>query len=253
MSKKKKIALSFLLVAGLVLIIVPLLFRLQLDSANRAHINQFREAAKVEEQHLEKDFVSAYQEHLTDGNLLMSDKLSRLLDDNPEDGAAIELEEALDELPDALREQFREIIVNQKVIATINIPKIKQEHAVYYGTTTNILANAVGIVANTSLPYGLPGEYCVLAGHRGGKFSPIWRDIGALENGDTFTITNDSQRLQYQVYDIKIVTVDQTQYLQPAERDDQATAKVVLVSCDSSISEGRRILLFARLIEKQEL
>ncbi len=250
MSNKKKILMALLLICGLSLVIMPLAYQKYLESENVQQIKQFREASA--EEHLPNCFISDYQEHLDDGNLLNSDKLSRLLDDNPDDNDDIELEEALEELPDEIREQFREIIVNQKVIATINIPKINQEHAVYYGTTSNILANAVGIIANTSLPYGLPGEYAVLAGHRGSKFGPVWRDIGEMQTGDTFTITNDTHRLTYQIYDIKIVTVDQTQYLQPSSNADD-TAQAVLVSCDHTISYGRRILLFARMTEKESL
>ena len=58
-------------------------------------------------------------------------------------------------------------IANEGLIATIEIPSIKANLPIYYGTTNKILSKGVGLMKNGTAIIGGKDTHSVLAGHSG--------------------------------------------------------------------------------------
>lgn len=91
------------------------------------------------------------------------------------------------------------------VFATITIPKMNLEMPVYLGASKENMARGITVLANTSLPIGGKNTNSVLAGHRGYRGIPFFRDIENLQIGDEVIINNYWQELKYIVSDIQII------------------------------------------------
>lgn len=91
------------------------------------------------------------------------------------------------------------------VFATITIPKMNLEMPIYLGASKENMARGITVLANTSLPIGGKNTNSVLAGHRGYRGIPFFRDIENLQIGDEVVINNYWQELKYIVSDIQII------------------------------------------------
>lgn len=91
------------------------------------------------------------------------------------------------------------------VFATITIPKMNLEMPIYLGASKENMARGITVLANTSLPIGGKNTNSVLAGHRGYRGIPFFRDIENLQIGDEVIINNYWQELKYIVSDIQII------------------------------------------------
>lgn len=94
----------------------------------------------------------------------------------------------------------------------VDIPKISVTLPIYHGTSDDVLIDAIGHIAGTSLPVGGLGTHCSVSGHRGLANAKLFTDIGMLDKGDVFTITVLDRVLTYEV--------DQTRIVLPTELDD---------------------------------
>ena len=63
------------------------------------------------------------------------------------------------------------------VFATITIPKMNLEMPIYLGASKENMARGITVLANTSLPIGGKSTNSVLAGHRGYRGIPFFRDL----------------------------------------------------------------------------
>ena len=68
----------------------------------------------------------------------------------------------------------------------------------YVGASSEHLARALPYWGQTSMPIGGGNTNCVIAGHRGWRGTPMFRDIEALREGDVIWITNLWERLDIQ-------------------------------------------------------
>ena len=91
------------------------------------------------------------------------------------------------------------------VFATITIPKMNLEMPIYLGASKENMARGITVLANTSLPIGGKNTNSVLAGHRGYRGIPFFRDIENLQIGDEVIINNYWQELKYIDSDIQII------------------------------------------------
>lgn len=113
------------------------------------------------------------------------------------------------------------------VFATITIPKMNLEMPVYLGASKENMAKGIAVLANTSLPIGGKNTNCVLAGHRGYRGVPFFRDIEDLQIGDEVTISNYWQELKYIVSDIQIILPSESEKILIQEGKDMIT----LITC----------------------
>lgn len=77
----------------------------------------------------------------------------------------------------------------ENIIATIWIPRLDVELPVYLGATTDNMAKGVALLGETSLPVSGENTNVVIAGHRGWRGTPVFRDIQLIQIGDKITLT----------------------------------------------------------------
>lgn len=113
------------------------------------------------------------------------------------------------------------------VFATITIPKMNLEMPIYLGASKENMARGITVLANTSLPIGGKNTNSVLAGHRGYRGIPFFRDIENLQIGDEVIINNYWQELKYIVSDIQIILPSESEKILIQEGKDMIT----LITC----------------------
>jgi len=117
--------------------------------------------------------------------------------------------------------------VNDGMMGSILIPKIKVSSAIYHGTSEDVLQVAIGHLEGSSLPVGGINTHAVLLGHRGLPSARLFTDIDQLEIGDIFIINVFNQTLKYQVDLISIVPPNDYNPIQIEENKDY----VSLITC----------------------
>lgn len=76
---------------------------------------------------------------------------------------------------------------------------------IFMGATKENMAAGTAVMGQTSLPIGGSDTNCVLAGHRGWNGAAYFLYINQLEPGDTVTVTNLWETLNYQVKETRII------------------------------------------------
>ncbi len=117
--------------------------------------------------------------------------------------------------------------VNNGVMGTISIPKIKVSSPIYHGTDEDVLQVAIGHLEGSSLPIGGLNTHAVLLGHRGLPRARLFTDLDQLEIGDYFYIKVFDQELVYQVDLISIVPPNDYNSIKIEENKDY----ISLITC----------------------
>lgn len=103
--------------------------------------------------------------------------------------------------------------LNSEVIGVLTIPAMKYEEPVYLGATSEHLSKGAAQLSISSMPIGGVNTNCVLAGHRGWHGALHFRHIDLLKVGDSVTLINLWDELEYKVAEIKIIDPWQTEAL----------------------------------------
>ena len=126
--------------------------------------------------------------------------------------------------------------VEDEIIGVLEIPAMELTMPVYLGASDEHLAAGAAVLGNTSAPIGRDDTNCVIAGHRGWKGADYFRHIDRLQVGDTVKLTNLWETLTYTVVDIQII--------QPHEVDkikiQQGRDLLTLVTCHPYASGGKQ-------------
>ena len=69
-------------------------------------------------------------------------------------------------------------------VGTISIPAIDLELPLYLGASKHNMTKGAAVLGQTSLPIGGENTNCVIAGHRGYKGIPYFRNLDKLKAGD---------------------------------------------------------------------
>ena len=102
-------------------------------------------------------------------------------------------------------------------------------------------AAGAAVMGQTSLPIGGSDTNCVLAGHRGWNGAAYFLYINQLEPGDTVTVTNLWETLNYQVKETRIIDPNDVEaiLIQPGHE------LLTLLTCHPPASGGKqRYLVF---------
>ena len=121
-------------------------------------------------------------------------------------------------------------------VGVLTIPKMDYEAPVYLGATSDHLNRGAAQLSISSMPIGGDNTNCVLAGHRGWYGAEHMRYIDRLEIGDTVTLTNLWDVLEYEVVEIKVIEPYQPEELLIQEGRDLLT----LVTCHPYGSGGKQ-------------
>ena len=97
--------------------------------------------------------------------------------------------------------------LDSEVFGVLSIPKLNLQMPIYMGATKENMAAGAAVMGQTSLPIGGSDTNCVLAGHRGWNGAAYFLYINQLEPGDTVTVTNLWETLNYKVSEVRVATV----------------------------------------------
>ena len=116
----------------------------------------------------------------------------------------------------------------------LSIPSIDMYLPVYLGANDDMMSCGAAHLAGTSLPVDMKDTNVALAGHTGYIGRIFFDNIRRLDIGDTVTIHNYWESINYKVIDYKVVKPNQTAdiYIQNGRQ------LLTLITCIKSKGEG---------------
>lgn len=215
MRKTSLLLAALLAVAGIYVMLWPVLTGHRLQADTDATVQSFLEERKPEQQYPE--LLAALQEY---NRQLYAEKQCNLTD-----------LEACEE-PAADLTTYG---IEDEIIGVLEIPAMELIMPVYLGASDAHLAAGAAVLGNTSAPIGGDNTNCVIAGHRGWRGADYFRHIDKLAVGDTVRLTNLWETLTYTVADIQIIQPHQIERIKIQSNRDLLT----LLTCHPYASGGR--------------
>lgn len=127
----------------------------------------------------------------------------------------------------------------------ISIPAMDVELPLYLGASNSNMAKGAVVLGSTSCPIGGSNTNCVIAGHRGYRGIPYFREIERLTVGDVIYITNPWETLAYSVTGWEIVTPDSMDQVKIQPGKDMVT----LVTCHPYRVGSQRYLVYCQRVQ----
>lgn len=226
--------IAALLLVGLGLVIYPLVSSCLYDRAAANVVASYDESvssAGHDEAERQFELARAYNESLEEADVVLTD---------PFDPSSVE----------EVAEPYESImnLAGDGVIGHVEIPKIDVDLPIYHGTSTQVLEEGVGHMANTSLPTGDEGTHTVLTGHTGLPKARLFTDLVELEEGDVFYVHVLDQTFAYRVDQISIVEPSGSSQLQVVEGKNYVT----LLTCYPYGVNSHRLLVRGERIPLDE-
>ena len=216
MCKTSLVLAMLLTVAGICVMLCPVVTGYRLQANTDEAVQNFLEERKPEQQYPE--LLAALREY---NQRIYAEKQCNLVD-----------LEACEE-PAADLTTYG---VADEIIGVLEIPAMELIMPVYLGASDAHLAAGAAVLGSTSAPIGGDNTNCVIAGHRGWRGADYFRHIDRLQAGDTVQVTNLWETLTYTVADIQII--------QPHEVDkikiQQSRDLLTLLTCHPYASGGRQ-------------
>lgn len=120
------------------------------------------------------------------------------------------------------------------IIGYIEIPDMDVRLPLLLGASEENMAKGATVMSQTSMPIGGESTNCVIAGHRGYRGSPYFRNIQRLQVGSAVYVTNPWETLEYTVTGFDII--------QPSDLDailiQPGKDMVTLLTCHPYASRG---------------
>ena len=215
MRKTSLLLAALLAVAGIYVMLWPVLTGHRLQADTDATVQSFLEERKPEQQYPE--LLAALQEY---NRQLYAEKQCNLTD------------------LEACEESAADLIaygIEDEIIGVLEIPAMELTMPAYLGASDAHLAAGAAVLGNTSAPIGGDNTNCVIAGHRGWRGADYFRHIDKLAVGDTVRLTNLWETLTYTVADIQIIQPHQIERIKIQSNRDLLT----LLTCHPYASGGR--------------
>ncbi len=216
MRKTALVLAALLAVAGICVMLWPVVTGYRLQANTDEAVQSFLEERKLEQQYPE--LLTALQEY---NRQLYAEKQSSLID-----------LEACEE-PAADLTAYG---IEDEIIGVLEIPAMELTMPAYLGASDDHLAAGAAVLGNTSAPIGGGNTNSVIAGHRGWRGADYFRHIDRLQVGDTVQVTSLWETLTYAVADIQII--------QPHEVDkikiQQGRDLLTLITCHPYASGGKQ-------------
>ena len=137
---------------------------------------------------------------------------------------------------------------SENLIGTLEIPRMEIELGLYLGADGENMAKGAAVFGMTSLPLGGDSENTAIAGHRGWRGSPMFRDIQLLQMDDPIYITTPWDTLTYRVCEIRIVTPEDNSWC----RIQPGRTLISLMTCHPYGQNYQRYIVFARLCQEEK-
>lgn len=136
---------------------------------------------------------------------------------------------------------LRDYGLEDEVFGVISIPAIELSMPIYLGANRENMAIGAAAMTETSLPIGTPNSNAVICGHRGWNGASYFLHIDKIQIGDTVTITNLWEELEYKVVGTRIITP----YDLDSIKIQDGKEMITLLSCHPVASGGKqRYLVF---------
>ena len=216
MRKTSLVLAALLAVAGICVMLWPVVTGYRLQANTDEAVQNFLEERKPEQQYPE--LLAALREY---NQRIYAEKQCNLVD-----------LEACEE-PAADLTTYG---VADEIIGVLEIPAMELIMPVYLGASDAHLAAGAAVLGNTSAPIGGDNTNCVIAGHRGWKGADYFRHIDKLVVGDSATLTNLWGTLTYTVADIQIIQPHEVEKIKIQPNRDLLT----LLTCHPYASGGRQ-------------
>ena len=216
MRKTALVLAALLAVAGICVMLWPVVTGYRLQANTDEAVQSFLEERKPEQQYPE--LLTALQEY---NRQLYAEKQSSLID------------------LEACEEPAADLTVygiEDEIIGVLEIPAMELTMPVYLGASDAHLAAGAAVLGNTSAPIGGNSTNCVIAGHRGWRGADYFRHIDRLQVGDTVQVTNLWETLTYTVADIQIIQPHEADKIKIQPNRDLLT----LLTCHPYASGGRQ-------------
>ena len=140
--------------------------------------------------------------------------------------------------------------LDSEVFGVLSIPRLELRMPIYLGATKENMASGAAVMGQTSLPIGGDNTNCVLAGHRGWNGAAYFLYVDRLIPGDTVTVTNLWETLNYTVSEIKVISPNDVDAIHIQSNRDLLT----LLTCHPPASGGKqRYLVFCERIDNMEV
>ena len=136
----------------------------------------------------------------------------------------------------------------ENIIGTIRIPRMEIELGLYLGANSENMAKGTAIFGMTSLPLGQESENAAIAGHRGWRGAPMFREIQKLQLDDPIYVTTPWQTLVYRVCEIRIVTPEDNTWC----KIQQGRTLISLMTCHPYGQNYQRYIVFAELCQEEK-
>lgn len=135
--------------------------------------------------------------------------------------------------------------LEDEVFGVISVPAIELSIPIYLGASRANMAIGAALMTETSLPIGTPNSNAVICGHRGWNGASYFLHIDKIQIGDTVTIINLWEELEYKVVSTKIITP----YDLDAVKIQEGKEMITLLSCHPVASGGKqRYLVFCERV-----
>lgn len=216
MRKTSLVLAALLAVAGICVMLWPVVTGYRLQANTDEAVQNFLEERKPEQQYPE--LLAALREY---NQRIYAEKQCNLVD-----------LEACEE-PAADLTAYG---IEDEIIGVLEIPAMELTMPVYLGASDAHLAAGAAVLGNTSAPIGGNSTNCVIAGHRGWRGADYFRHIDRLQAGDTVQVTNLWETLTYTVADIQIIQPHEVDKIKIQPNCDLLT----LLTCHPYASGGRQ-------------
>jgi len=152
--------------------------------------------------------------------------------------------------PGDVFEEYNSILnpIGDGVMGYLEIDSIGVKLPIFHGTSEETISTGCGHVGGTSFPVGGGGTHAVLSSHRGLPSAKLFTDLDKLGEGDVFVITVLTEKLAYEVDQIKVVLPEDLDYLQIEEGKDYVT----LLTCTPYGVNTHRMLVRGHRVDFEE-
>lgn len=145
--------------------------------------------------------------------------------------------------------QLKEYDQTDSMIGFLKIHAMNLELPLYLGANSENMEQGAAVLGQTSMPIGGENTNCVIAGHRGWKGIPMFRDIELLQPGDEVIVENFWETLRYQVSEIRIILPDDIEAVKIQEGEDMLT----LMTCHPYTDNTHRYVVYCKRVTEQTI
>ena len=228
----KKVIGNSLIFLGIIIIVIPLVFRLITT------LKISGEVAKFEKE------IELFKDQTAETDNLNLEELRKVMEEYNKD-LLVNGQEISDPFSfQKLDFDMRSYGIENNIVAEIKIDRLNLKVPIYLGATEENLSRGLAHLSHTSLPLGEETSNVVVAGHRGIIRHKMFRHLDKLQQGDEIVITNFWEELRYKVIKYEIISPDEVSKVLIQDGKDMIT----LITCHPFRVNTQRLVVYCERI-----